>query len=238
MLTISFDQVDVFRAATLASFEAAMMQRCAELAPRRAPALGEAGLRVAVHAAVERARHHRLTNRGPVRLFVELSALLGSGFDRDVQLPFAARILAGDGPQSDRADELYAHAVAFLKAVGGPGGRHDHDASMRLRALLAAEPAWDEARDLGAALLTTMAATHPERYARVGEPALRSLVARAADEAAARDLHAPADIAVFAGLMFALGEGCFADPFHPWLAAAVDGADPGARLRAEALARL
>lgn len=222
MLRISGDQVDVFRSATLAKFEEQMMERCAELGPLRCAALGVAGLRAAVRATIRRAADHGFTFRGPVRLFVELSLLLGAGFDRDEMVPFAAQILAEDGSQTDRADELYAHAVAFIKEVSGPGGRHEHDAWVRLRGLLAAEPAWGDGRDVAASLLTTMAAVYPEKAARVGEPALRGLIGAAEREAAAHDMHAAEDVALVASLMFAVGAGCFTDPFHAWIAASVD----------------
>ncbi len=243
MLRISREHVDVFRGVTRSRFEAEMMQRCAALAPVRCAALGDAGLLAAVQASIGRAAAHGFTQTGPVRLFVELCVLLGSGFDVDVQHPFARACLDERGPQMQRAADLYAGAVAALREMQGPWGRHDALALWRLRELIASHPVSPQ-RDVAGAALATMAHVHPERYAHVGEPALRSLIEHAESEAAWHGIPGPDDVLLIAGLMFALGQGCLDDPFHPWISACLDrDLHPerelvGEQLRRQALARL
>jgi len=244
MLRISREQVGVLRAVTISRFEAAMMERCAALAPGRCAELGEVGLRIAVRAAIARAASHGFTWTGPVRLFVELSVLLGSGFDGDVLHPFARECLTAGGTQMQRATSLCSRSVAALREVRGPGGRHDVAALWRLRELVASRAASPPSRDLAGALLGTMAYVHPEKYAQVGEPALRSLIEHAESEARWYGLPGPEDVLLIVGLMFALGQGCLEDPFHPWIAACIDRerhadrALVGEQLRRQALARL
>lgn len=244
MLRISSGQVDVFRAVTVSRFEATMMERCATLAPGRCAELGDVGLRVAVQAAVARAASHGFTWTGPVRLFVELCLLLGSGFDSDVQHPFARERLAARGTQMQRAARLHVRAVAALREIRGPGGRHDEAALWRLRELVASRTALQPHRDIAGALLGTMAYVHPEKYAHVGEPALRSLIEHAESEARWHGIPGPEGVLLIAGLMFALGHSCLDDPFHPWISACIDHerhADRslvGEQLRRQALARL
>lgn len=244
MLRISRDKVDVFRSVALSRFEATMMARCSELAPGRCAELGEPGLRAAIQAAITRAASHGFTWTGPVRLFVELSLLLGSGFDGDVQHPFARECLAAGGTQMQRATSLCSRSIAALRQVRGPGGRHDTAALWRLRELVASRPTLPPHRDLAGALLGTMAYLHPEKYAHVGEPALRSLIEHAEIEARWHGMPDPEDAMLVVGLMFALGHACLEDPFHPWISACIDRerhADRsliGEQLRRQALARL
>lgn len=244
MLRISREKVDVFRSVTLSRFEAKMMERCAALAPGRCARLGDVGLRAAVQAAIARAAGHGFTLTGPVRLFVELCVLLGSGFDGDVQHPFARECLAAGGTQMQRAAGLHARGVAALREIRGPGGRHDQAALWRLRELVASRTELQPHRELAGALLGTMAYVHPEKYAHVGEPALRSLIEHAESEARWHGMLGPEDVLLLAGLMFALGHGCLEDPFHPWISACVDHERHpdrslvGEQLRRQALTRL
>lgn len=244
MLRISSGQVEVFRTRTRARFEETMMERCAVLAPARCAELGPAPLRTAVQAAIGRAELHGFTWVGPVRLFVELCLLLGSGFDTDVQYPFARACLHEPGPQMQRAAALHAGSVAALHAMRGPEGRHDEAALWRLRELVAARPAAPRERDLTGVALATLAHVHPQRYAWIGEPALRSLIEHAEGEAMWHGIAGPESVLLIAGLMFAFGHACLEDPFHPWLAASLDRehhpdrALVGEQLRRHALARL
>ena len=77
----------------LSRFEDEMVARVAELSPTLAASLGEDQVLIVVRAAIERAALHGFTLEGPVRLFVNLSLLLGKGFDTDVQYPWAQRSL-------------------------------------------------------------------------------------------------------------------------------------------------
>ena len=89
-----------------------------------------------------------------------------------------------------------------------------------------------------------MAFLHPEMYALVGQPALRSLIEHAEIEARWHGMPEPEDVMLVVGLMFALGHACLEDPFHPWISACIDRerhADRsliGEQLRRQALARL
>ena len=235
--------MDAFRSATVSRFEAAMMERCKVLAPRRCGALRGDLLRVAVQAAIARAARHGFTFTGPVRLFVELSMLLGSGFDHDRQYAFARECLVGDSTQMQRAEALHARAIATLRSIQGAGERHADTDLEQLRELVTTVPTPGR-EGLEATALAMMARMQPHKYAHVAEPALRSLIAVAEAEAAWHGVSAPQDVLLIVALMYAFGQGCLEDPLYPWIADGLDrerGAGPARqaeRLREQTLAWL
>jgi hypothetical protein len=109
MLKISRSQFEMFQSKALVAFDDEMLKHCAEFSPRLSAILGCNQLRVVVRSAIRRAAGHGFTFKGPVRLFIELCFLLGSGFDIDIQYPWASECLGEPDPhtQMRRAETLY-----------------------------------------------------------------------------------------------------------------------------------
>jgi hypothetical protein len=218
MFKISKAQLASFQDAALATFEAAMVARGTAVAPRLATSLGPDGMLVVVRAAIARAARHGLTFKGPVGLFVELSFLLGSGFDADVQYPWARRCLAGvrERGQMAAASALHAASGRALRRIHGPNNRHT-DEALRLLPALVAEPRELHAYDFAAVVLATMKLIHPRKCAFVGTPALLALIAAGEAEAARQGFVALPDVLLVVGLLFAFGAQCTDDPLYPWI---------------------
>jgi hypothetical protein len=224
MFQLNERQLATFRRAAVSDFEEQLVEQCAASSPALA-ALGRAHLLVAVRAAIARAAGHGFTFAGPVRLFVELGLLFGSAFDTDVQYPWARARLAspeetvatGRGlDQIDRAATLHDASMDALDEIRGADDEHV-TAALRSLVDLATLPIPDRIDDLAALALALLEHVHPEKCAFVGEPALRALIAAGTAEATRYGLSAPRDALLLIGLMFALGQGCTADPLHPWI---------------------
>jgi hypothetical protein len=137
MFKITRPQLERFQEAELSTFEEAMVARGAELSPTLAASLGDDQMRVFVRAAIAQAARHGLTLKGPVRLFVELTFLFGSGFDADAQHPWARACLEsvpGRG-QLQRASALHAASLEALRRIRGPSNLHTDPALRRLSTL-------------------------------------------------------------------------------------------------------
>lgn len=219
MLRITSHQYDVLKADALSTFEASMIERCSELSPLHAAVLGEDGLLAFIRAAKDKAASHGFTNIGSARLFIELSVLFGSGFDADVQYPWARESLgSGDpGTQIGRAKTLFERSSEAAARIYGPNHSEMMGALRRLQALLLALPPL-QADDFPAAVLSEMARVHPQKFNYVGAPALRVLIKAGAIEAKARGLSELPDFLLVIFLMFAFGQGCPNDPLYPWIA--------------------
>ena len=225
MFRLTEHQLATFRRTAVSDFEEQMVEHCAAFSPGLAAALGREGLVAVVRAGIARAAGHGFTLGGPVRLFIELGFLFGSGFDTDVQYPWARACLArsGETPPVDQAIEQMDCAAALhdasmdaLSAIRGLDDRHVRIALHRLLEL-AAEPLPSPVDDLPAFALAALERVHPEKYALVGEPALRELIAAGIIEAARHGLDAPRDVLLLVAVMFTWGQGCTSDPLHAWI---------------------
>lgn len=226
------------RAGVLASFEEEMALHCREIAPRRSEALDDAAMLSAAQRAIGKAGAYSFTQRGPIRLIVELAVILGFAFDTDPQYPWAAAILS-EGPltEGERAQRLYERSLAYTERISGPDERFARSALER-----AAARAFSGAlspRDLALALPLEARAIYPQKANAAGQEALAALVREASSVALDQGIpHAAADVFC---IMFLFGHGFVDDPFLPQMSAALKDQEGqprrGAEARAEALRR-
>ena len=120
MIIIREEQMKVFEDAALRRFEDEMVVHSKEFTPRLCKVLGDKQLRVALRQAMERSGTYGFTNRGPIRLYIELMFLCGSDFDTDPQYPAVGVILNAPGDQMLRAEQIYAGVLDYQEKVSGP----------------------------------------------------------------------------------------------------------------------
>lgn len=224
MIRFGVAQSAVFGQDARERFMAEMVAHCREYSPHLCKTLDAAGLAAAVRRAVERAEADGWSLRGPVRLYVDLSLLFGSGFADDPQYP-GARALAHAGDELARSEALHAWACEYLRRVGGPDNAYTRASLARLAA--ADESTLTVGADrFGADVLQLLKTMHPEKYAYTGDAPLLALIA-AADERA-RSVHgfrSARAVLVLAVLMFAFGHECDRDPLYPWIERTLVDAD-------------
>jgi hypothetical protein len=247
MFVLRKEQTEKMRASVLASFEEEMALHCREIAPRRSEALDDAARISAAQRAIGKAGAYSFTQRGPIRLIVELSVILGFAFDTDPQYPWAAAIL-GDVSlaEGERAARLYERSLAHTERISGPDQRHARSALERAAERALSAPL--SPRDLLSALPQEARAIYPQKANAAGKEALASLVREASS--VARDQGIPQAAADVFWIMFLFGHGFVDDPFLPQMRAALHGQEGqegqegqgsreprGAEERAEALRR-
>lgn len=216
MLQIRAEQMQAFEAQALRAFEDEMVAHSKEFAPHLSATLGDEGLRVAVRQAIARARQHDFTLRGPIRLFVELTFLFGSGFDSDPQYPVIGEVLRSGADEMTRAERIQEWHNEYLETISGP-------ANINVRKAL--EAVWEFARNPPAAIernldteiLNGIARAFPERAASIGEEALRALIAEGKAEAAAHGFTTARGRALIILLKASFGRECTNDPLYPWI---------------------
>lgn len=239
MMLVRAQQLEAFRAAAEQQFIDEMVAHFRRFSPPLFRTLGDEAAECAVRRGVARAVDFGFTKRGPIRLFLELEWLFGTGFDIDPQIPWAGEVLAEPslGDEMFRAGRLEQLSCQYLDDVHGPDGRNADEALRRLEAQapswLFTESHWRS--EVGEAL----EAVFPEKASYIG----RERVERTLDlaEQRATELLGPHELrgrAVLAILMFSFGADCARDPYYPWIGATFAHAknqDP--RRRAEALER-
>lgn len=219
MLVIRQEQMEVFRAAAARGFEGEMAAHLADFSPWLFAAVGDGPLRKAIRLGTDKARGYGFTDRGPVRLYLELMLLFGSHFDTDPQYPWANAILkdVDGGSQMDRAERLYRRAMDYREKVAGPDDANTLNAFRNIL-VLARQPLSLAGSDFATAMRRELALTYPEKVAYVGDEGISALIRRAMEGARMQRFSTPRGMALVVVLMFAMGHGCGSDPLYPWIA--------------------
>ena len=110
-----------------------MVQHLWEFSPRHCNVIGKSGVHNVVRFGMERAASYGFTNRGPVRLYLNLTFMFGSEFDTDPLFPWAAAVLKSGsaGDQDDRAELLHRKTLEFLEITAGPNFQYAKSAFRR-----------------------------------------------------------------------------------------------------------
>jgi hypothetical protein len=216
MLTIREEQMSIFEQAAIQRFEDEMVIHSKEFSPRLCEILGDEQLRVAIRQAIGPARGYGFNCRGPVRLYIEMMFLFGSGFDTDPQYPWATRILED---QSDdeflRADRLHASTMTYLERVAGPENEHAKAALHRMKSI-GVDLVTSGGPTFEISVLAGMRHLYPEKCEFIGQPALEALIEEGTHFATAHSAVEPADRGLCVGMMFVLGHGFASDPLLRW----------------------
>ena len=216
MIIIRAEQMKVFEQAARQQFEEKMMAHSKDFSPRLCEVLGEDQLRVAIRNAMKRAESHGFTNRGPVRLFIEMMFLFGSSFDTDPQYAAMCEPLGGSDDQMWRAQQMHQGSLDYLDNVAGQDAVNVHKALRDLLAF-AREPV-TFSDDFTGDLLREMKRIFPQKAVYVGEAGLRALIAEGFAEARRYEFSDKRQQGLIVVLKYAFGHGCMDDPLYPWIA--------------------
>lgn len=217
-MIIRQQQIAVFDVIGEKKFEDEMVEHIQQFAPRLSDVVSEPGVRRAVQLGLKRSRQYGLSNRGPVRFYIEAMISFGSDFDTDPQLPWAAEILTSKAPvdQATRADLLFQKTHEYYQLVMGPDNSYGIEAMRRIanaqwKDLIASDGEFSDR------ILSGLQRMYPQKYWYVGEPLLRALAGRGIEMAQAYSIASGPGAALLIGLMFGFGHGVATDPLYPWV---------------------
>ena len=221
MLVMRDAQMGTFEQAAVHNFENRLLSHLKEFFPRHCEILGDEQVRKVIRLGIERAEQYELFSERDLHLYVGLMFMLGSYFDQDPQLPWAAKILTDENIvyPNDRADQLYDRAMVFLNEAAGKENQYLEIALRKVREFpVSALTRTGENRDLsfGDYALKSLYALFPEKYEAVGDSAIRQMIRQGYQSARGYGLTGEAGIATYIGLMFMLGSGFDRDPRYPW----------------------
>lgn len=216
MLTMRQEQVESFRQDALQKFEEEMVEHSKEFSPKLCEVIGDEQLRVALRSAMRRAEAYGFTNRGPTRLFIEMTFLCGSAFDTDPQYGAVGEVLRASGDQMQRAEQIHEGFLDYLEKVSGPGAVNVRKALNDLLNFAQMELAFPDGFVPG--MLSEMRRVFPQKADWVGEAGLKALIDEGIAEARQYRFNTVRQVALLVVLRFAFGHGCTDDPLYPWIA--------------------
>ena len=225
-MIIRREQMRVFEQVMQTGFEERMLARIREFFPKHPVMLGEEQLLLLVRLAVEKARRHTLITERNVALFLDLMCLLGSGFDADPQMPWAAEILADRSLAADdeRTDVLHERGWRFAQTVAEDLEDYvEKGDSSRLIAALKSidllgmeELTPDAAAQLAHEVASNLKTAFPIRCATIGDACLTALLDHAHQSASRYGINNGRAVSLFAALSLVVGAGFDNDPQLPW----------------------
>ncbi len=206
------------------AFENRMIDRLRTYFPKPAEQLGEPQLRLIVQFSEARAEKHALTHERSVALYLDLMMVLGSKFDQDPQIPWAAAILADRSfpTQADRIDLLHSRgweygqkiSADFESDTGFRSGLIQSIGEIRYKSAedLSPQTSQQTAQEMFSRLHTLF----PAKTQILGEEGVRLHVERAFKTAAGYGISNCRGVWLFSALMFVLGTDFDTDPQFPW----------------------
>ena len=231
MLIIRKDQMETFQNVALQRFEDEMVVHSQNFAPELSHVIGEAQLHLAIRPAMTRAKTYGFTNRGSIRLFIEMMFLFGSHFDTDPQYPWAASILADSAEQMHRAERLYEKIIDYQDKVSGTNAVNTIVA-LRNLSFLPHQPLNYNANNFVSGMLQEMTGIFPQKAAYLGNESLQALIHSGITVAQQARFRSARAYTLIIALMYAFGHGCINDPLYPWIATTLNDEkiiDPAAR---------
>jgi hypothetical protein len=198
-------------------YESEMLAHLAKSYPVDMGLLGTQNAKAVIAFGAARAQSHGFNSARQLCRYTSLMIGLGSRFDADPQLPWAAPILRSTsrkGPDA-RLDDLSERAAKHLTAVSGFKGMVYLRALARARGRTLEMLPSVSPRGAEDALAPLFASLYPEK-ARLIEGTLGLLVKIAEIGARRYKLGEGHPFALYATLMFLLGAGFDEDPQFPW----------------------
>ncbi len=216
VLIIGQEQMETFKQTMFASFENEMVLHSKDFSPQLCEVLGDKQLRVTVRSAITRAESYGFTNRGSIRLFIELMFLRGSAFDTDPQYPMIGKILRASGDQMQRAEQIHKDSLDYFEKVSGPGAVNLHKA-LRELLVFAKKSLTFSSHTFVADMVQEMTRVFPQKAAYIGDEGLMTLIHEGHAEARKYGLSTVRGETLVLLLMFAFGHGCIDDQLYPWI---------------------
>lgn len=238
-MRIRSEQMETFEQAGQRRFEDEMVEHSKNFASPLCEVIGDEQLRFALRAAMTRADSYGFTNRGPIRLFIEMMFLCGSAFDTDPQYPAIAKVLRSPADQMERAEQIHQGFLDYLEKVSGPRAENVHKALKDTLAFARAPITFSN--DFASDMIREMKRIFPQKADYVGEPGMRALIDEGINEAREYRFPSTRQTMLLVILKYAFGHGCTNDPLYPWISRTlkdekiVDPAARGARLEKKSL---
>jgi hypothetical protein len=235
MLKIRDEQMQAFEQAALNERENRLLEYLKEFFPTHYQILGEDQARKLIDLGVDQAKTYAITVDRELCLYINLMLMIGSGFDTDPQLPWAAEILGNSASTniSGKVKRLYNRAMGFLDQVAGLDNEHSERVLQKLRETPIDVLLPPVTEDFTEHTLTHIRKLYPEKYALVEETGMRGLIQTGLRRAAGYGITSPRGTGIMIGMMFLLGHRFDIDPQFHWAKAALQDesiADPNERV--------
>lgn len=218
MLSLQEIQVQTLKQSSMMRFKANMVAHCLEFSPKLTRVLGEEQLNVVVSTHINKANSFGITQRGPVRLFIDLCFLFGSGFHDDPQYPWANEILKNNKPnaQMATAKRLHEEVKNYVDNVSGEKQINTWNALKNVCSVIG-KPFNFSKTPFTHNVLDQLNSIHPFKALYIGDAATIDLINSAKMVSHEYGFDSEKSCFLLCTLMYFFGHACINDPLYPWI---------------------
>lgn len=215
MLRIRDEQVLTLRKSLTEDVEDELFEDVKRFFKERHSSLGEAQTRVAVRHGMARAASYGFTSLRGLALYVTLSFVLGSHFDKNPLYPWAYKNLVDDRElaETTRTHRFYNALRRYARSTRDESGIYNEPI---LRYPETSLPTYTTDKTVEQYLIEQLRAIAPAHFDEAGEPLVEDLVRLAIERAATCGILSVAGLSIYVPLAFLLGVGFDEDPQFPW----------------------
>jgi hypothetical protein len=220
MLRISKEQMRVFERVAIQDYENRLVEYVRAFFPDCVEALGEAAVREFVRRGRKRAEEYHFVHERSVRLFISLLLMIGNGFDRDPQLPWAREILEEKSStnETERIDRLYGKAMEYFDAIAGIHDEKLDEPITRIRGGQVGFLPPPDSSEFHQRMEAWLNSLSHEKCQFVGDACLRRLIHQGIQMANGYGITNGRGVAIYVSCMFILGSGFDEDLLFAWAA--------------------
>ena len=235
MLKIRKEQYEELGKISLKRFEDSMVEHIREFFTEQYDALGESVVRKVIEYGVDRAEAHGFETEPDVNMYIDLMLLLGSNFDTDPQLPWAAEILQEESMEDEsmedeliedesiaepvgQVEKLYDQAIEYLDRIEGPEDEYLVNALDEFSDISFEELPLTRSEDIKNTTVSFLQRIWPEKCQVVGHAALPNFIRYGEESSHCYNITSQRGVVLYIVLMFMLGSGFDTDPQFPWAA--------------------
>jgi hypothetical protein len=226
VLIIRQQQMQALATIPRTAYESLLVKHFFTHYPRECNDAGLRNVRELIDLGIDRAKSHGYRGQRAAAIYINLMIILGSGFDSDPQIPWAAEQLH-DSSISDpvqRIQRLFRSTLDYLDATVGADNMHIVRAMIRLRECDLTRLEYSGA-DFAHYIVELFEEYYPEKAALQGPQANRALALHALSSARAYGLTGRKGQVIYAMNAFMLGSGFDADPLYPWAQESLSATD-------------
>lgn len=228
MLPIRSEQMETL---SVRGFEDRTLPHLQEFFPRHHAVLGEERLRHVISLGLGKARSYGVNAESNIRSYIDLMCLLGSGFDADPQMPWAAKILNDrTATETDRIKHLYAKALDYIdqvtpdyrRLVANSPKAPGIEELQRLRQEPAQPVAAHARPEFASRLLLRLRQVFPAKCQYLGDDLVLKTIAYGTAAAEAHGINIERGLILYVTIIFIVGAAFDSDPQVPWAGAVLN----------------
>ncbi len=218
MLTFREDQIEVLKNSALAKFKTEMVEHCRVFSPKLSKILGDDQIRFIVSNCIDKAHQYGFSQRGPVRFYIDLCFLFGSGFDIDPQYPWASTILKRNSKkiQMHSATQLHEWVSNYMDNVSGVKQINTWQALGEIKKSIHT-PLEISDEHFVQDVLKKLKHIHPAKAKFIGDKPAQNLIEYARKKCSELEFKSQRSQCLVTILMFVFGQSCIRDPLYPWI---------------------